>query len=168
MKLCPECGCRLVWAEKDGRERLLCPSNGCGFVHWDNPTPVLAAVVEIDGKVVLTRNKGWPEKWFGVVAGFLERGETPEAGMLREVREELGIQGEIAGFVGYYSFLERNQLILMFHVTASGPVVPGEELAEVKLVRPQDLRPWPVGTGPGLRDWLERQGYAQPAAHAGA
>jgi NAD+ diphosphatase len=157
MKYCPECGSDLAVAEVDGRDRLRCTSAGCGFVFWDNPTPVVAAIVELDGQVVLTRKDGWPPKMYGVVAGFLEKGETVEASVLREVREELGLDGEIVEFVGYYSFLQRNQVILAFHVRAEGEIVIGEELSGVKLVGPDKLRPWPIGTGPAVRDWLARR-----------
>jgi NAD+ diphosphatase len=155
MDFCPQCGQKLVLADVDGRERLKCTSPSCDFVHWDNPTPVVAAIVEMDDCIVLTRNKGWPEKWFGIVAGFLEKGETPEEAILREVTEELGLEGEIISFVGYYSFIERNQLILAFHVQAQGEIQMGEELEQVKLVPIDKVRPWTMGTGPALRDWLE-------------
>jgi NAD+ diphosphatase len=155
MKFCPQCGQALVKAKIDGRTRLRCSAPDCDFVHWDNPTPIVAAIVEIDGCVVLTRSKGWPEKWFGIVAGFLEKGETPETAVLREVREELGLEGEIVSFVGHYSFFERNQLILAFHIQAQGEIQLGEELEEVKLIPPDEVRPWSMGTGPALRDWLE-------------
>lgn len=155
MNFCPQCGQKLVLADVDGRERLKCTSDSCDFVHWDNPTPVVAAIVEMDDCIVLTRNKGWPEKWFGIVAGFLEKGETPDEAILREVTEELGLKGEIISFVGYYSFIERNQLILAFHVQAQGEIQMGEELEQVKLVPIDKVRPWPMGTGPALRDWLE-------------
>lgn len=129
-------------------------------MYWDNPTPVVAAIVELDGKVVLTRSKGWPEKWHGLVAGFLEKGETPEDSVLREVKEELGLDGQIVDFVGYYSFTLRNQLILAFHVQAEGEIILGEELESVKLVRPEEVRPWKLGTGPALKDWLTAMGYS--------
>jgi len=144
----------LTSTEIGGQPRLACPSPSCGFVLWDNPVPVVAGIVEIDGKVALTRAKGWPEKWRGLVAGFLEKGETPEAGILREVREELGLEGRIESFVGVYSFFEMNQLILAFHVRAEGTVTPGEELESVTLVPPEEIRPWSLGTGPALKDWL--------------
>jgi NAD+ diphosphatase len=155
MNFCPQCGRELKLTEVDGRERLRCSSETCDFVHWDNPTPVVAGIVEIDGCVVLTRNIGWPEKWYGVVAGFLEKGETPENAVLREVKEELGLDGELISFVGYYSFFERNQLILAYHIQAQGEIQLGPELEDAKLVPIEEVRPWAVGTGPALRDWLE-------------
>jgi NADH pyrophosphatase NudC (nudix superfamily) len=92
-----------------------------------------------------------------LITGFLEKGETPEDGILREVREELGLEGEIAGFVGYYPFLQRNQLILAFHVKAEGDMVLGDELEEIRAVPPERLRPWPYGTGHAVADWLKKR-----------
>jgi NADH pyrophosphatase NudC (nudix superfamily) len=126
-------------------------------VFWDNPIPVVAALVEREGIVILVRNKTWPQRMYGLVAGFLEKGETPEFGVLREVKEELGLDGRIVDFIGVYSFFEINQLILAFHVQARGQIVLGEELAEIKMVPPQKLRPWSFGTGHAVRDWLEKR-----------
>ncbi len=154
-KFCSQCGTLLIKAEISGRMRQKCSASGCGFVFWDNPTPVVAAIVEHAGKVILTRNKGWPENWFGIVAGFLEKGETPEQGALREVKEELGLEGEIARYVGHYAFEQRNQIIFAFHVRAWGEIVLGDELEAIQSVAPETIRPWKLGTGPALSDWLE-------------
>jgi NADH pyrophosphatase NudC (nudix superfamily) len=151
-KFCPQCAVPLETVEIEGTKRQKCPS--CNFVHWDNPIPVVAAIVEHEGKVILTRNKSWPEKWLGIVAGFLEKGEMPEQGVLREVREELGLDGEIVGFVGHYPFKLRNQIIFAYHVRIEGEIVLGEELESIKALPPADVRPWDIGTGPALKDWL--------------
>ena len=118
MKFCPLCGKELLEKEINGEKRLACSSTSCTFVHWDNPTPVVAAIVELDGKVIMIRNKGWPENMFGIVSGFLEKGETPDDAILREVKEELGLDGRIQSFIGYYSFFAMNQLLLTYHIAA--------------------------------------------------
>ncbi|MFQ5772363.1 MAG: NUDIX domain-containing protein [bacterium] len=157
MKFCPQCGKELKEVEIEGKSRPACKSKTCDFVFWDNPTPVVAALVERDGAVVLVRNKEWPEKIYGLVTGFLEKGETPDSGILREVKEELGLEGKIVDFIGYYSFYEMNQLILAFHVQVQGDIVLGEELVEMKIIPSEKLRPWPFGTGYAVRDWLEKR-----------
>lgn len=157
MKYCPECGCGLVERTIDGAERLACSADSCDYVYWDNPTPVVAAIVEHDGEVILVRSKGWPEAWFGIVAGFLEKRETPEDAVLREIKEELGLDGEIVSFIGYYTFFRKNQLILVFHVKAEGDVILGDELVDYKSIHPDKLRPWRFGTGPAVKDWLVRR-----------
>jgi ADP-ribose pyrophosphatase YjhB (NUDIX family) len=133
MKYCPLCAHELEEVGIDGKPRLSY------------------------GEVILVRNKGWPEKMFGLVTGFLEEGETPENGILREVQEELGLDGKIVDFIGYYSFFQMNQLILTFHISVHGEIVLGEELAEMRSIPPEKLRPWPFGTGPAVQDWLDKR-----------
>ena len=157
MKFCPLCGFKLKEVIIEGITRLGCTSETCDYVFWNNPTPVVAALVERKGEVVLIRNKGWPEKMYGLVSGFLEKGETSESAVLREVKEELGLDGTIIDFIGYYSFFEMNQLILAFHVEVEGEIVIGEELAGVKALAPEKLRPWQFGTGPAVQDWLDKR-----------
>ena len=118
---------------------------------------MVAAIVEHEGEVVLVRSHGWPEKFFGLVTGFLEAGETPQQGVLREVKEELDLEAEIVSLVGAYSFELRNELIVAFHVRAAGVLKLGAELAGFKRVDPAKLRAWEFGTGLAVRDWLLRR-----------
>ena len=154
MKYCPICTSELITADIDGTQRLSCPSEDCDYVFWDNPIPVVAGIVECDGSVVLVRNVGWPEKMFGLIAGYLEKNETPEESIVREVKEELGISASICEFIGYYPFHEMNQLLLVFHLEAKGDIVLGKELEAHRLIPADKLKPWPFGTGIAVQDWL--------------
>lgn len=156
---CIACGAALVTAEDaEGRARNRCTAPDCGWVHYGNPTPVVAAIVEHAEGVLLARNVDWPEGMFGLVTGYLEAGETPEAGVLREVQEELGLTAEVVSLVGVHAFEMKNELLVTYHVRASGEVKLGEELAAYKAVPEAKLRPWPMGTGQALRDWLRSRG----------
>jgi ADP-ribose pyrophosphatase YjhB (NUDIX family) len=155
----PLCRTPLAPAVRGGLERLACPA--CDFVHWRNPVPVVGAIVERAGRVVLVHGVGRPPSWFGLVAGFLETGESPADCALREVKEELGLDATFGGFVGFYPFARLNQIIFVYHVL----LPPGEirlapdELDDYREIRLEKLKPWPQGTGPGLRDWLVSRGY---------
>jgi len=117
----------------------------------------VAALVEYQGEIVLARNKAWPEGMFGLVTGFLEKGETPEQAVVREVKEELGLNAAGIDFIGVYAFEQMNQLIVAYHVVAGmGAMTLGEELAEVKVLPPDQVKPWDFGTGQAVRDWLNR------------
>ena len=158
MKFCPRCGKPLGTRADGGRERAACTDAACGFVFYDNPLPVVAGIVEQDGHVILVRNKGWPEKMFGLVTGFLERGESPEQGILRELREELSLEGEIVRLVGVYPFEMMNQLIVAYHVRAQGEPRISDELEGFKRVPIAKLRAWELGTGLAVKDWLAQRG----------
>lgn len=155
-KFCPQCATPLVERMADDRARLCCPA--CRFIHYGNPTPVVAGLVEHEGDVLLVRNVGWPDSWFGLVSGFLEANESPEEGMLRELKEELNLAGQIESLIGVYPFAMRNEVIVAYHLTAHGTPTASAELAAFKRVPPHKLRPWPQGTGMAVRDWLARRG----------
>jgi NAD+ diphosphatase len=158
-RFCPRCGEALAVANVDGASRAHCPDKACGYVHWDNPVPVVAAIVEHEGRIVLARNKLWPPKMFALITGFLEKDDPdPAAGVLREVQEELGLKGRVADFVGHYPFPRMNQLIIAYHVVGEGEIVLGEELVEYRKIAPEKLRPWPAATGLALRDWMLKRG----------
>ncbi len=159
-KYCPKCASELQEVERDGVLRMACDSGGCNYVHWNNPIPVVAAIVEHEGEIILAHNKLWPADWFGLITGFLERGETPEVGVLREVEEELGLSGEVVEFIGHYDFTQMNQILIAYHVRAQGDVVLGDELDALRRVPPEKLQPWPMGTGHAVRDWLARRGIS--------
>jgi len=157
MNFCPYCGTALKTTMIDARERRICTREGCPYVHWDNPTPVVAALVEYHGEIVLARNKTWPEGMFGLLTGFLERGETPEQAVVREVKEELGLDATGVDFIGVYTFEQMNQLNVAYHVVVGmGAMTLSEELAEVKTLPPEKVQPWNFGTGLAVRDWLNR------------
>lgn len=161
MNFCPWCGNRLNIVDIGGKDRSVCQDDRCGYVFWNNPTPVVAAIVEHNGNVILVRSHGWPEGWFGLVTGFLEQGEMPESAVLREVNEELGLNGKIGRYIGMYPFYEKNQFIIAYHVVADAGEIrlDEEELEGYREVPIEKVKPWPMGTGAALRDWLKMLGY---------
>ncbi len=162
-RYCPQCANALAFITlpEDGgpKERLRCAN--CGFTHWNNPTPVLAAIVECadrDGQVLLARNAAWTGRMFALITGFMEAGETPEAGIAREVKEETNLDVEQTRLVGVWDFQRMNQVIVAYHVVARGEIVLSPELAEYKLFAPQDIVCWPAGTGYAVAEWLRSRG----------
>ncbi len=147
---------------EDGGPKTRLRCTACDFTHWNNPTPVLAAVVEcVDrgGQVLLARNAAWTHRMFALITGFMEAGETPQEGVAREVTEETGLTVEAVSLVGVYDFQRMNQVIIAYHAQARGEIVLSPELAEYKLFEPQDVRCWPAGTGYALADWLRSRGH---------
>jgi NAD+ diphosphatase len=161
-RYCPQCGAPLDDADIGGLPRRICLSEDCGFIAWGNPVPVVCALIECldrDGLMLLARNAAWPEGKFALVTGFLERDEPPEVAVAREVKEETGLDTRAAHWIGNYNFAEANQVLLVYHVQVTGEIALNEELAEVKLIAREKLKPWDRGTGHAVRDWLAAQQF---------
>ena len=160
-KYCPQCATPLEMLTRleDGGEkaRLRCPA--CDYTHWNNPTPVLAAVVEYQGQVLLARNAAWAGRMFALITGFMEAGETAEEGIVREIREEISLATSALKLIGVYDFQRMNQIIVAYHAVCTGEVRLSPELAEYKLYAPDKVKCWPAGTGYALADWLKSRGH---------
>ena len=160
-KFCPNCAEGLQWvsqAEDGGdKQRLRCVA--CNWTHWNNPTPVLAGVVEYQGKILLARNAAWTAKAYALITGFMEAGETPEGCIAREIKEETNLDTTALKLIGVYDFQRMNQIIIAYHAVAEGEVSLSPELVDYKLYAPQDVKCWPSGTGYALADWLKSQGH---------
>ncbi len=153
-KYCPMCAEPLV---EHKANRIECAAT-CGFVNYDNPTPVAAVVVEYEGKIVFAHNSAWQRDFYGIITGFVDHGEGPEDCAVREVKEELNLDAGPPTLIGVYPFAQLNQVIIGYHVTATGSITLNEELDRYKLVTPGECVAWPTGTGFALRDWLRTQG----------
>ncbi len=164
VRYCTNCASALqpIALDEDGgpKTRLRCAA--CGWTHWNNPTPVLAALIELpahDGRLLLARNAAWPQGMFGLVTGFMEAGETPEEGLRREVAEETSLAVDSLSLIGVYDFQRMNQVIVAYHAVARGEVRLSPELAEYRLVTPAKMRCWRAGTGYAVADWLVSRGH---------
>ena len=163
-QFCPRCAAPLIERSVQRELRNVCSAD-CGFIHYDNPTPVVAAVVEHNGMVVLAHNRAWPSalrSFYGLITGFLERAETPEQCALREVKEELDLDATVATLIGVYAFEQMNQVIIAYHVPASGVVCLNEELDDFRHIPLEECRAWASGTGLALRDFLRTRGIEAP------
>ena len=163
-RFCPCCASPLAPRSVPGDgaplDRLACPAESCGYVRWDNPTPAVGAIVEHEGEIILARNAAWPPGFFALVTGYLEAREDPVRAIAREVKEELDLDVVATHIVGNYIFERKNEVMLCYHVVATGTVKLGAELAEYRRYRPESLKPWKRATGLAVADWMRSRGLA--------
>lgn len=161
-KHCPRCATELIDREiaDDGgvHMRRACPVDACGFVQWQNPTPAVGALVEHEGSIILARGAGWPEDTFALITGYLEKNEDPQRGVAREVKEELNLDVVETTLIGNYIFERKNEIMLCYHVVATGEIRMSRELIEYRRYQPHELRPWPRATGFAVADWMKSRG----------
>ena len=160
-RFCPACAAPLTLQSQmeDGGEKARLRCTGCDYTHWNNPTPVLAAVVEYQGKILLARNAAWTGEKFALITGFMEAGETPDGGIAREISEETNLQTSALKLIGVYDFQRMNQVIIAYHAVCHGEVRLSPELVDYKLYAFEDVLCWPSGTGYALADFLRTRGH---------
>ncbi|NQU86532.1 MAG: NUDIX domain-containing protein [Mariniphaga sp.] len=97
-KFCPKCGSENFPAIS--KRSLKCAS--CGFHYFINSsTAVAGIVINTKGELLLTRRAIQPH--FGMLdlpGGFVDPGESAENALIRELKEELGIEVEAMEYFG--------------------------------------------------------------------
>ncbi len=144
VNFCPRCGTRLERRQVGDRVRPVCPA--CGFIYYINPVVAAGTLVEHGGRIVLVRRGVEPGKGlWGLPAGYVEADESAEEAAIRETREECGLDVELDGLIGVYSFGKdpdsRGVLILYAAHVVGGTLQAGDDAAEVAWFTPETLPP---------------------------
>lgn len=108
----------------------ICPS--CALTVYPRIAPVIMALVKRGRELLLARGPHFPPGMFSALAGFVEAGEGVEDTLLREVREEVGIEVSALRYFGSQSWPFPNSLMLAFVCDyAGGEITPqAGEIAE--------------------------------------
>ena len=116
----------------EGRQRPAC--GRCGFVLFLDPKVAVAAVVVRGRQVLLGRKQETgrgPVRWT-FPAGYVERGERLERAVVREVKEETGLEVTVGPLVGVYSEDGETVVLVVYGATGEGQPTPGDDLVEVR------------------------------------
>jgi len=126
--------------EIGGKHRQHCPS--CEFVHWDNPKPVTATLVPMDGGLVLVKRKFEPyvDDWC-LPGGFIEATEHPADSAAREVQEETGLIIEEPRLIDATTPGRGINVVILFYLanSAGGSMVSCDDASDVCTVRHDQL-----------------------------
>lgn len=85
---CPRCGAPTEVVQGGWVRR--CPQDGSEHYPRTDPA-VIMAVVDADDRLLLGSGVAWPADRVSVLAGFVEAGESLESAVVREVKEEVGL-----------------------------------------------------------------------------
>ena len=77
--------------EKSATERALICSK-CKNIEYPKISPAVIVAIRNGNKLLLTKNAKGTYKYYALVAGFVEVGETLEEAVAREVKEEVGLK----------------------------------------------------------------------------
>jgi len=115
----------------------------CEFVAYENPKIVVGSVVRQEGKILLCRRAIEPRKGFWTIpAGYMELGETPQKGAMREAMEEANADLNIGDLLAVYTVERLSQVQILYRATLNSPdFSAGEESLEVELFSWNEI-PW--------------------------
>jgi NAD+ diphosphatase len=87
-RFCGKCGG--LTGDKDDERAKICTV--CGQVYYPRLSPAIIVAVTKDDKLLLASSPRFRSKFYSVLAGFVEPGETLEECVKREIYEEVGIK----------------------------------------------------------------------------
>ncbi|MBN1365464.1 MAG: NUDIX hydrolase [Syntrophaceae bacterium] len=142
---CPYCGGITLKKYEDNVRRDFCPA--CKSFFYENPLPVVSAILESSRQILLVKRDRAPSKGFWCLpTGFAEAGESIEEAALRELEEEAGIKGKIVKLMDVDSYKSRfyGDLIFLTFVVQQigGKLRAGDDCSEARF--------WPVNKLPPL------------------
>jgi len=86
-KFCGKCGTKT--AEKPDERAIICPN--CNTVVFPKISPAIIVAILCKDKILLAHNSNFEQKRYSLVAGYVDVGETLEETVMREVKEEVGL-----------------------------------------------------------------------------
>lgn len=154
---CGTCGTKTVPSPKE--HAMLCPA--CGSMSFPRLAPAVITAILKRNQVLLARAKHFTNNMYGLIAGFVEPGETLEDCVRREIREEVGINVTNVRYFGSQQWPFPHSLMIGFIADyESGDIqVDGEEIVDAQWFDPAQLPviPPPVSIARKMLDWYLEQ-----------
>jgi NAD+ diphosphatase len=155
---CGRCG-GLTENKVDERARV-CPQ--CGLINYPRLSPAVIVAVLKDHQILLAHSQRFPTKFYSVLAGFVEPGETLEACVKREILEEVSIRVKNIRYFGSQPWPFPDSLMVGFTAEyAGGDIhIDPSEITDAGWFSANELPPIPpkISIARRLIDWfLERE-----------
>jgi NAD+ diphosphatase len=144
-----------------GERGRRCPS--CDLTAYPRVSPAIIVLIERDDRILLARGHAFVPGRFGIIAGFVEPGESLEDAVRREVREEVGIEIGHIDYFGSQPWPFPHGIMIGFRaIHVRGEITVGDgELAEAGWYGVDDLPEIPAKLSIARRlidDWATRRG----------
>jgi NAD+ diphosphatase len=139
------CGrCATPTEPSPGERGLRCPA--CGLLAYPRVAPAMITLVTRgpagpDQEALLARGRNFPIPMYSCLAGFVEPGEDLEGSVVREVKEEVGIDVDDVRYVGSQPWPFPHSLMIGFRANYAGGdiVCQEEEIVDAHWYRKDEL-----------------------------
>lgn len=162
-QFCPMCTSRLIRAVvfDDNLPRITCPN--CGWIQLSSNVVGVVTIARDEGGIAALVPPG--EDGFGLPAGLVEYGESPEMAAIREVYEETGLEIEIVDCLGWF-FSDRSTwpgpvVQFMYEARIIGGELRGSQEGEAKIIPETELHavsPHRMGSKKTIQAYLSKTG----------
>lgn len=153
-KFCGKCGTKTVHDPSDCSKK--CPN--CGLSIYPKISPAIIVAITKENKILLAQNNRFKNKFYSVIAGFVEPGETLEECVLREVKEEVGLDVKNIKYFKSQPWPFPDSLMVGFTAEySSGEIILDEnELCDAKWFAVDNLPeiPGSISIARKLIDWF--------------
>jgi len=157
-RFCGSCGGPT--ALKPGERALQCTA--CGHLSYPRISPAVIVAIVRGKSILLARARRFPPGMYSVLAGFVEPGETLEECVVREVREEAGVEVKNLRYFASQPWPFPHSLMVAFTAEhASGEIhVDPEEIVDAGwyTVETFPRLPDPITVARRLIDWFAAGG----------
>jgi NAD+ diphosphatase len=129
---CPRCGSTTT--SSNGGSVRRCDADGSE--HYPRTDPAIIVLVkDKNDRILLGRQKVWPQNRFSNFAGFVDAGESFEHCVVREVGEEAGVRVSDIIYLGSQPWPFPASVMIAFHAITDNPEAArpdGEEIEEIR------------------------------------
>lgn len=137
----------------------VCPE--CGFTSHTRLSPAVITAIIKDGKLLMAKHSRGQGNRYGLIAGFVEAGETLEEAVKRETAEEVGLEINNIEYFGSQPWPYPNSLMIAFTAQyESGEImVDGDEITHARWFNAKELPDIPsrVSVAGDLIDWYKNK-----------
>ncbi len=129
---CPKCGTPTV-IEQGGWVRRCFKDNNEIFPRTD--PAIIVAITDQEDRILLGSQGTWEQNRWSILAGFVEAGESLEAAVVREMKEECGLDVFDVEYLYSQSWPFPQSLMLGFTAKADSSIVflpDGEEIVKLR------------------------------------
>ena len=134
------CGrCGAACKDKQDERAKVCPA--CDLINYPRLSPAVIVAVIKENHILLARNNRFKSPFFSVLAGFVEPGETLEACVKREIKEEVGITVSNIRYFGSQPWPFPDSLMVAFTADYAGGEIQVDnmEITEARWFTAKDL-----------------------------
>lgn len=122
-RFCGHCG--IPTEPVPGERAKRCPS--CGLLAYPRISPAVIVRVTRGDEILLARGRRFAEAIYSILAGFVDPGESLEETVVREIREEAGIEVTDVRYWGSQSWPFPHSLMVGFTATWAGGEIQIDE-----------------------------------------